>query len=113
MNKRQVALRNLFISSPITAAIVIDNDQVIVENISDQRYGIDDILKGYIKQLLDMDHWQHTGHMDLEKIFYRDTKEYHWVLEILKEKIQKRKDDIQKLKDGIKIIENQGNGEKL
>lgn len=86
-----------------TATIVINKNGMSVE---DKSESISDsgIIQSYLKQLVDMDNWQHSWHMDIGKAQFKSTEERKKVREILKEKISQREREIEMLKNGVHIL---------
>lgn len=100
--KREVKIHR-FSGKPDTATIIIDKNGLRVENKSypnsDAKYCID-----YIGQLLDMDAWKFTWHMNVDNVRWKDSEERKFTRENLNEKIKQREEEIQMLKDGLQIL---------
>ena len=89
-----------------TATIVIDkNGMSVTDKGSDNRFSPDShYYRHFIYQCIDMDSWQHSRHLSVEKAMRKRTKERRKCREIMLEKIQQRENEIKFLKDGIQIL---------
>lgn len=100
--KRDVKIHR-FSGVPDTATIIIDKDGLRVEDKSylnsDSRYCTD-----FIGQLLDMDDWKFTWHMNVDNVRWKGSEERKFAREKLNEKIKQREEEIQMLKDGLQIL---------
>ncbi|ADX87850.1 hypothetical protein [Vibrio phage JSF13] len=100
--KREVKIHR-FSGKPDTATIIIDKNGLRVENKSypdsDDKYCI-----RYIGQLLDMDAWKLTWHMNVDNVRWKGSEERKFAREKLNEKIKQREEEIQMLKDGLQIL---------
>lgn len=90
-------------SKPIKATIVIDKNGMRVENKSEP-YSGSKIIKGHLTQLIDIDQWNHSWHLNIDRAQLKGSDERKRVREILNEKIKQREDEIKKLKDGLQIL---------
>lgn len=86
-----------------TATIVIDKNGLSVTDKSE--YCSDSsVVKGYLTQLIDMDSWNYSWHMNVSSAQFKGSEERKRVREILSEKIAQREREIEMLKNGIQIL---------
>lgn len=100
--KQLVAIHHMT-GSPTTANIAIDKNGLSVidksEHCSDSS-----VIKGFLSQLIDMDNWNHSWHLNVSNAQFKSSDERKRVREILQGKIEDREKEIQKLKNGIQIL---------
>lgn len=62
------------------------------------------VCRQFLSQLVDMDNWNYSWHMDVSKAQFKGSEERKLVRQILLDKIADREAEIQKLKNSIQIL---------
>ena len=103
--KRKIEIHS-FLGANETATIVINKYGMSVINKSRKSdYKPDDHFYGsFIMQCIDMDNWQNSRHISINKAMYKRTKERKQCRDIMLDKIKAREEEIQFLKDGIQVL---------
>lgn len=100
--KQEVSIPKIFGES-IKATIIIDKNGLSVTDKSE--YCTDSsIIKGFLTNLIDMDNWNHSWHMNVSNAQFKGSEERKMVRSILQDKIEQREKEIQKLKNGIQTL---------
>lgn len=100
---REVTLHTV-IGRPDKATIIIDREGLKVKDKSDVYLKDSEICRRYLVQLLDMDTWKHSWHLNTERLILKDSDERKVARSILKDKIKEREEEICKLKEGIQTL---------
>lgn len=100
--KRDVSIPHILQGST-TATIVIDKNGLRVENKSEP-CSDSSVIRGYITQMIDMDEWKQSWHIDVAVAQFKHCDERKKVKQIMLDKIEMREKEIQQLKDGIQIL---------
>ena len=89
-----------------SATIIIDKDgmRIVDKNEPAEHESDDMFFRGFIRQCIDMDHWQHSWYVDLDRARIKRSNARKEVREIMRQKIAAREIEIKMLKDGIQVL---------
>lgn len=105
--KREIAIAR-FGGRNETANIIIDKNGMRIDDKNPPDLNSNDVIHSFISGCINMDAWKHGWHLDVSEAQYKNLKKgketRQRIKTILIEKLEKRKEEIQMIKDCIQVL---------